>query len=352
MKQIGEDEITMRRYLLGELLPEEQSELQERLFLDSEYFQYLRMAEDDLIDDYVYEELTPDERERFDNYFLATPERYESLRIASALKKYTSKNAASIPSALTSDRHLTIPSKIAFLQSLRDRNPMLRLSLAAVILLILCSGIWLIIRAIHPPGKREPLEAQQPQQQEKTTRGQSDAGQGEKHRAETNVNTGREPEQNNGQRDQDSPVIAKEGDKEPAKSREQREQARGSTSPARKPPAQVYSFLLLPVGPVREGGTVNKIDLPSDANTANLQLPLIEDTGYLSYQVTLNTQDGSSVRTWTGLKPTTAESGKIVSIRVPDELLRQEKYQVKLSGVRADGNIRAIGTYSFQVVRK
>jgi hypothetical protein len=340
MNQIAEDDNTMRRYLLGQLPPHEQGEIEERLFLDSEYFQHLRMAEDELIDDYVYEELSADERERFDNYFLATFGRPEALRIARALKKYTSENPASMPSALTDDEDLTTPSKIAFLPSLRTRQPLLWLSLAAAILLIILGGAWLIIRVIRPPGNRQPLQAQQPspQQQEQS--------------AETNANQGREPEQNDWQGNQNGSFIDTDGNNGPARLSDRTEQGRGPTPPARKPPAQVYSFLLLPVGPVREGGYVNKIDLPSDARAASLQIPLIEDAGYISYQVTLNRQDGSSIQTWTGLKPTTAESGEIVSVRVPAGLLRQEKYEAKLSGVTADGNVRVIGVYPFQVTRK
>lgn len=341
MNQIAEDDNTMRRYLLGQLPPHEQGEIEERLFLDSEYFQHLRMAEDELIDDYVYEELSVEERERFDNYFLATFGRPEALRIARALKKYTSENPASMPSALTSDKHLTTPSKIAFLRSLRTRNPLLGLSLAAAVLLIILGGIWLLIRATRPTGNRQPLQAQQPQQQQQQEQG-----------AETNANRGREPEQNDGQGNQNRSVIATDGNNGPARPSDRTEQDRGPTPPARKPPAQVYSFLLLPVGPVREGGYVNKIDLPSDARAASLQIPLIGDAKYISYQVTLNRQDGSSVQTWTGLKPTTAESGEIVSVRVPAGLLRQEKYEAKLSGVMADGNVRVIGVYPFQVSRK
>jgi hypothetical protein len=208
------------------------------------------------------------------------------------------------------------------------------------------------MRAVRSPSAPKPLEAQQPQRQEKEEqRVRSDAGREQEQRAGTNANAGREPEQNNRQQDWERPVIARDAEKESAKSREQKGPVRASTPPVRQPPTQVYSFLLLPVGPVREGGDVNKIDLPANAGVANLQLPLIEDTTHLSYQATLSTQDGRSLQTWTGLKPTTAESGKIVSIRVPAALLRQGKYQVKLSGVTAAGDVREISTYSFQVAK-
>lgn len=341
MKPVVEDDMIMRRYLLGELSQEEQGEVEERLFLDSGYLQHLRMAEDDLIDDYVYEELSPDEREKFDNYFLSNSERYESLRIARALRKYTPTNPSPIPSASASDVPHTAPSKIAFLSFWHAHNPVLRLSMATAILLIGLGGLWLIIKSIRRPGPPEPVQVQLPQQQEKQQDMPSNANL-EEHRAETKEDAG--------QQNQERPIIA--ANKESAQQREQRRQARESTPRDKQPPAQVYSFLLLPIGPIREGGEVNKIELPSDTGVVNLQMPLVEDTNYLSYQATLSTQDNRSIRTWTNLKHTMAEAGKIVSIRVPAEILRQQKYKVKLSGVTPHGDVRDIGVYSFQVTKR
>ena len=348
MKPVVEDNTTIRRYLLGELPHHEQAEVEERLFLDSEYFQYLRMAEDDLIDDYVYEELSPDERERFDNYFLSNSERYESLRIARALRKYTSTNPAPIPSASASDVPPTAPSYIAFLSFWHAHNPVLRLSMATAILLIGLGGLWLIIKSIRRPGPPEPVQVQLPQQ-EKQRDMPSNANR-EEQRAETKEDAGREPEQHAGQQNQERPIIA--ANKEPAKPREQRQRVRESTPPVEQPSTRVYSFLILPVGSIRDQGEVNKIDLPSDATTAHLQLPLIGDTDYRSYQATLGTHDDKSIRTWTGLKTTTAEAGRIVSIRVPAKLLRQQTYQVKLSGITAKGIAQDISSYSFHVNKR
>jgi hypothetical protein len=351
MKPVVEDNLTIRKYLLGELSHEEQAEVEERLFLDSEYFQHLRMAEDDLIDDYVYEDLSLDEREKFDNYFLSNPERYESLRIARALRKYSSINPTPIPSASSNDVSDTAPSKIAFLSFLHAHNPVLRLSMATAILLIALGGLWLIFRATRRPGTPEPVQVQLPQQQEKEQNMPPNANR-EEHRAGVKEDVGREPEQRAGQQNQEQPIIAAERERESRNTREQREQARKSASPVKQPPARVYSFLILPVGTTRDEGEVNKIDLPSDATAAHLQLPLIGDTDYRSYQATLTTHDDKSIRTWTGLKTTAAESGRIVSIRVPAELLRQQTYQVKLSGLTAKGIARDISSYSFHVNKR
>lgn len=223
--------------------------------------------------------------------------------------------------------------------------------MAAAILLIVLGGLWLIIRAIWRPALPEPVQVQLPQQPEKERNVRPDSQPGER-RAGTQGDVAREPDQQTGQQNQERPIVAAEKERETEQGRRQREQARESAPSVRRRPAQVYSFLLLPVGPVREEGEVNRIDLPSDAGWAILQLPLIGDTDYRSYQAILSTPDRGAIRTWRGLKSTTAESGRIVSIRVPAELLRQQKYELKLSGITAGGIIQDISRFSFHVNKR
>ena len=54
MKYSLEEELILKRFLLGELSPSEQSDIEERLFADPQYFSQFRAAEDDLIDEYLY----------------------------------------------------------------------------------------------------------------------------------------------------------------------------------------------------------------------------------------------------------------------------------------------------------
>jgi hypothetical protein len=73
------------RYLLGELSAEEQDALERRYFGDSELLDRIEAVEDDLIDDYVGDALTPLQRRHFERHFL-TEERRERVRMAEALQ--------------------------------------------------------------------------------------------------------------------------------------------------------------------------------------------------------------------------------------------------------------------------
>src|SRR5882672_7850251 len=75
-----EHEISMKQYLLGELTESEQQELEEQLMTRSECFELLLIAEDELVDECLHGTLLAREEERFNDYFLRTPERRHKLR--------------------------------------------------------------------------------------------------------------------------------------------------------------------------------------------------------------------------------------------------------------------------------
>ena len=79
---------TITRYLLGELPPDEQSALEGRYFAEPALLDRIDAAEDDLIDAYVRDELTPEQRTHFETRFL-TPKRVERVRMAEALRRAT-----------------------------------------------------------------------------------------------------------------------------------------------------------------------------------------------------------------------------------------------------------------------
>src|ERR1051325_11469042 len=114
------DEKTIRQYLLGELDEAEMSVFEERLMTDDELFEMLRVVEDELIDEAAAGELSAAERARFEQYFLATPDRRARLELSRALYDHP--------------RHKdTLIAKIT--RFLRRPSPRVYLGVAAAILL-------------------------------------------------------------------------------------------------------------------------------------------------------------------------------------------------------------------------
>jgi methionine-rich copper-binding protein CopC len=88
MTPIQELQKRIRPYLLGQLSDGAGEELEQNMLTNAELFEELLVVEDELIDEYLASQLDQDERARFEQHFLATPERHEQLRFAQALNRY------------------------------------------------------------------------------------------------------------------------------------------------------------------------------------------------------------------------------------------------------------------------
>jgi hypothetical protein len=78
----------IRRFLLGTLSEDARQGLEERLMTEETFLEELALAESGLIDDYVGERLTADERAEFERHFLSTEERRRQLRFTRGLARY------------------------------------------------------------------------------------------------------------------------------------------------------------------------------------------------------------------------------------------------------------------------
>lgn len=348
MKQPVEDEVALRRYLLGYLTPEEQMQVEERLFLENDYFQRLQGAEEELIDDYVAAELSANEKERFREVFLLKPERYEALRIATALRKYILSNAEAVSPPPEIKAPIPALSKAPLLSFLRLNKPTPKLLFLAAMLLLMFGGLWIVIKIIRKPGDSAPGQAQRQSPQEKENKLQPQSNVGQDGTADSNTNAPSEPSQT--ARQQNPPRSIGEGETGAVNESEQNNQARKPVPSTHQLPVR-YAFLLSPGGAIREGGDVDALPIHTDAGVVNLQLLLIGDMDYSSYRATLAPINQTPLLTRTGLKATTTNSGEIISLKVPAKLLRQQKYRVALSGITANGDVREISAYFFKVAK-
>ena len=82
------DQNTIRRYLLKKLSDAEQQDVALRILTEDKFSAELEIVEDELIDEYVANELSSADRTRFQQDFLTTPERLGKLKSAQAIKRY------------------------------------------------------------------------------------------------------------------------------------------------------------------------------------------------------------------------------------------------------------------------
>lgn len=85
-------------YLLGEL-PEEESERfeDECYFAGEDWPEEVRAAEHDLVDAYLRKELTPKQRQHFEQNYLTSNERQQRVATAAALLRHVSQIPAPTP---------------------------------------------------------------------------------------------------------------------------------------------------------------------------------------------------------------------------------------------------------------
>jgi hypothetical protein len=85
MALTNNDQIRIRKYLLGKLSEDEQQKIEERLIAEDDLFQELEISKSELVEDYRANELSRDEKQWFENHFLASPEGKEMYELTMSL---------------------------------------------------------------------------------------------------------------------------------------------------------------------------------------------------------------------------------------------------------------------------
>jgi hypothetical protein len=83
---------TIKQYLLNTLSEADRIQFETQYFEDDDLYRRLRVVEEELITDYVYDRLTASERQLFDEHYSVTPERRERIEMARNWKRVISDN--------------------------------------------------------------------------------------------------------------------------------------------------------------------------------------------------------------------------------------------------------------------
>ena len=152
MAQENQDGGLIRRYLLGRLSEDELDQLEERMMADNEFFDRVLLAEDEMIEDYVHDELSASDRGGFEASFLSTPEGRQQVAFAKALSKYVKDDAPGLDAGGQVDeepvrKERTAEGPRANVRPLAwwrrpDVVPYFKMAAAVVIVIGLGVGIW------------------------------------------------------------------------------------------------------------------------------------------------------------------------------------------------------------------
>jgi len=130
-------------YLLEELPEDDMERFEGECFDQESWPTQINLVEEDLIDSYLRDELTPERRQRFEQNYLTTEVRQERVSMAAALLRHIDdRNAASKATAPVPRTELTWAERFrAFLSS---QTPELRAATAIAVIAVIAGALWLI----------------------------------------------------------------------------------------------------------------------------------------------------------------------------------------------------------------
>ncbi len=332
----------LTQYLLGRISVRELEQTEEAYFADDEAFEQMLIAEEELIDAYARGEMSVEERQRFEELFMASPRWRERVQFARSLSAavsgaqpaVTSQEAGHAPQE-SDDVPLTPPP--SFFAALHARGATLSFALAAIALAAVVGLAWLLVERARMREELRQLRAERTtlsnSVQEMQARVAAEQTRNEELRAQLEGKQATLPQKTDPQED----FASQQNDKLPDKNS-------GQTQPP-----SVLSFVLTP-GLVRGGGATT-LSVPHGASSIVLRLNTEASSDYATYRAGIETAGGRKVWSADLARPQSV-AGTLTLPALPAKNLPPGDYILLLNGKRPDGGFEDIADYSFRVVRK
>ena len=315
------------QYLLGELSEAQQIEIEDRAFSDKDFMASITAVENDLIDEYVREELPETARRRFETRFLASESRRKRVEFARALVQLADETQP------TQTESAPVSWRDALAAFIHGLNPVAKIALTAATLVVLVGGAWLITQTLRLRNQLSQLQAQQQSQQNDRQTLQRQVEQ-ERRRSEELAAQLNHEKQQRAQTDESLRRLSENLNQQTP------ETARSI----------IASLTLLP-GMARGANTRPKLVLPAGATVAQLQIGIEAEENYKSYDVDLHTVAGRSVWTRDNL-PARSARGRSIRLTLPATALKAGEYELRLKGKTDTGVVDDVGFYYFEVLRR
>lgn len=273
------DEITeqgLREFLLGNVDDTERQRIEIRFMTQSAVRERLLIAEQDLIEDYLNDSLTPSDKSRFLQRFAKTSDEQRKLRAASLVQQWATRKVQ-----LAENESLPVPVRRSLLARLQFK-PVVVIPIIAMLIVI--GTLWLSNR-------------------------------NDRHR------------------------------------RIEQELARvNNPSNLSEAPSQRISIITVAPVTVRDVASEYELKLSSDIKVVEVRLLWIQKENYQRYDATVSRVDTPEAFTVENLQ-VQEQGGVAVTVRLPAQMLTPGLYQIKLSGIAADGTSSPGDEYRFIVSR-
>ena len=297
------DEIVLVRYLLAGLTEEEQVQVEDRAFADSEYLCALESVEADLIDAYVRGELSEADRRGFERRFLTSPARRSKVEFARALAKAAAESKAAefaVPRARSAWGGLVTV--------FRGWNPVLQFAAGFAMLICVAGASWLMVQNTVMRSRVAALEAQR--------------------------------------RDVE---IREQGLRRQLSEQQRAAQLQRPPEATRMP--VIASLVLLP-GLSRAESRVTQLVLDPSAQLAHIEIQLEARDDDPRFRAELRGGNDVELLVQSNLLRHRTAGGYQVAFDVPASVLAPGNYELALKAIPKDQSVRDVGYYYFTVRRQ
>ena len=284
--------------------------MEDRAFADRDYMGALDAAEADLIDAYVSGELPPADRRAFERRFLTSPQRLGKVEFARALARVTSEAE---PVAVRAPQPAAWRS---WLEPIRLWNPALRLAGAAIAVICVAGGTWLVIENEAMRSRVSVLEAQRRDLELRTN--------------------GLKQELSQAQTRADGLAA----------------QAQNRPNSSEGPRTPLVASLVLMGGVSRAESRVEQLVVDRGAQIAQIKIQLEDRDDYPRFRAELRTRSGKEILALGDLARRRTGEGYMVSMDLPAGILATGEYELTLKGVRDGQEPQDIGYYYFRAVKR
>lgn len=336
-------------YLLG-ALPEAETEYFDELsFTDDKFADQLKIAEKDLVDAYVNNELSGKNLENFKIYYLASPIRREKVEFAKSFQKFAEKK---IGETITEKEQK--PSFFAGLFSvLTNPRPVLQWGFALAALALMFFGGWLWLENNRLRSEMNDSQAKR----DEILKRENELRQREKqlqdqiaNQQTANSETADELAKVREEREQLEQKLKKERTQKEqiiAEKQKTNEQTNNPQTNISKPKPVIASFVLTPQ--LRGGNNLPILSISAKTDLVVVQLQL-ESVDYKIYRVALIDQtNGQAI--WQSGKAKAIGVNKSLNVRFPARILKSQTYSLQVSGINNGGSPEIISDYPFKIVR-
>ena len=305
------DHDLIKKYLLGaDLGPDNLRRVERLYFSDQGVMEQVELAEDELIEQYLRDELSPQDTRRFDEHFLASHRNQERVRFFQNLLR------------LAEEQNRKNVARLA----LMSKNSRLAL-VAAGLAIFMIPTVWLMIEARQLVNEVATLTMSSSK-----LRAELDGQKALTQRLADQLRNEQELRQKSETALSSGPAVHAGGN---------------GSGPA------VLSFLLMPT-PSETRGQVNpeppRRAIPRSVNAVQLDLVLPRGAAAIAYAVSIDRPDGTQV--WSGgpVASISVNRFAVVQALVPSAAIGNDDYIVNLQSIASNHQLETIETYSFRTL--